>query len=349
MRLRFLSNVHDPEAEVTRFGFAWELVALGCLSVAMAWTFRLTPPQPLFDPQEEAVRKRLEQWSVRDADLWQDLHGDRKIPWERAHGHLALVIDDVGRELRNFGKLHSLRAPITFSVLPDAIYTPGVLARLVEDRRRPREILLHLPEEPLAAEQMADAAESREHFLLATDDTATLQEKTRRAIARVPLAVGVNNHMGSRLSTDASSQAAIFDVLVQHGLFFLDSRTTADSVASACAQQAGLAVLERSIFVDHDPSLPAIRAQLARATELSLVAPIVLIAHPGDGLSEVLPDILDDWHQQGIGVYFASELLSHGVSAHPSEEAKLLVQGLCRKGAPKRGRPGADAAEGGPP
>ncbi|MEM6995191.1 MAG: divergent polysaccharide deacetylase family protein, partial [Myxococcota bacterium] len=144
---------------------------------------------------------------------WRRERGDLSIAWADAEGHLAIVIDDVGRELHVFEQLLSLRFPLTFAVLPGSVFASGVQVRLQSDRRRYREALLHLPMEPADPSLMQTEVELAEVFLRVDDDPATLASKTRGALAAVPTAVGVNNHMGSRLTTDAAAMDAVMSVL----------------------------------------------------------------------------------------------------------------------------------------
>jgi hypothetical protein len=232
------------------------------------------------------------------------------VPWEEADGHLAIVIDDVGRELIWHERLQALRHRLTFSVLPGSIYAAGAQLRLRQDHRRPREIMLHLPMEPGEAAMMREGPEAREEFLRVGDTPEVIASKVQRALARVPAAVGVNNHMGSRLTTDTDAMVAVMDELARHGdLFFLDSRTTAETVAETEARRAGLSTLSRHVFLDHDPSPEAIAEQLRRAQALSRQHPTVVIAHPSRAVVEVLERELPELERRRIGVYPVSELL----------------------------------------
>ncbi len=274
-------------------------------------SFLLVPPPPeppAVDPQDQAIRARMAAWAVRDAEQWAAEQGDLTLPWAEADGHLAIVIDDVGRELELFDKLLALRFELSFSVLPGAIFATGVQQRLRIDSRRPREILLHLPMEPLDPAAMG-GAEAREVFLLASDTPAQLRRKLSDALARVPEATGVNNHMGSRLTTDAAAMAVIMPVLHERGLYFLDSRTNPETVAATAAEQAGVPTISRKVFLDHEPGREQIRAALAEAVAFSREQPTVAIAHPSLELVEVLREELPKLHAEGVAIYPVSRVL----------------------------------------
>lgn len=268
------------------------------------------PPPPSVSPEEQAIRERMGNWAVRDAEEWGTERGDLTLPWNEAQGHLAIVIDDVGRELDLFEKLHALRFRLSFSVLPGAVYAEGVQQRLSEDQRRPREILLHLPMEPLDPDAMEIPEEGSETFLLASDTSEELRNKLEAAMKLVPLATGVNNHMGSRLTADRKAMTALMPILRKQGWFFLDSRTNPKTVAASRAKLAGVETISRKVFLDHEPGRDAIRASLAEAVSYSRDAPTVAIAHPSMEVVEVLREELPRLHAQGVAIYSVSELLA---------------------------------------
>ncbi len=285
------------------------LIAWVALAGALFLLAEPPPEPPPVGREDQAIRDRMATWAVRDAEQWTERDGDLTIPWAEAEGHLAIVIDDVGRELDLFEDLLDLRFALTFSVLPGSVYATGVQQRLLVDDRRPREILLHLPMEPLdPAPMQLDVAEG-EIFLLASDSPAQLRTKTLAALDRVPHAVGVNNHMGSKLSADPNAMEAIMPALHERGLFFLDSRTTPATLAATQAERAGLPTLSRHVFLDHDPAREAIRAALEQAVARSRSEPTVVIAHPSRAVVEVLAEELPRLHARGIGVYPASHML----------------------------------------
>lgn len=280
-----------------------------------------SPPEPpLGTPEEAAIMQRSTDLVVRKARQWQRDHGDQTIPWEQAQGRMAIVIDDVGRELHLFEQLLALRYPLTFSVLPGSVYALGVQLRLRGDARRPREIMLHLPMEPADPAQMRAGAEARETFLLRADSPAERRVKVEAALARVPAAVGVNNHMGSALTPDPVAMAEVMEIVGARSLFFLDSRTIASTQGEAAARAAAVPTLSRDVFLDHDPSVEAIEAALDEAARQSRQGPVVAIAHPSAEVVDVLARRLPRLHAQGVGVYPVSRLLAAQAAAGGASE-----------------------------
>ena len=188
-------------------------------------------------------------------------------------GRVALVIDDLGRSVDDLDALAELSVPLSYAVLPFEEHTPQVVTEL---RQRGAEILLHLPMEPAAAEKDPGPGALR---LGMTPEQ--LRQSTLAALQAVPGAAGVNNHMGSGLSADEPSMTTILGVLSSRGLFFLDSRTSAQSVGYRVASRLGLPAAERQVFLDPDPSPEAIRAQFHRLLGLARTrGAAVAIGHP---------------------------------------------------------------------
>lgn len=296
-------------------GRPWGLVVWIAVACALFVWAPAPPPAPPPTDEEIEASARATALIVRDVRRWYAEHGDLRIPWDDAKGRLAIVIDDVGRELHVFERLLSLRFPLTFSVLPGSVYTAGVQLRLRADSRRRREIMLHLPMEPLDGSLMEQGDEAREEFLRTDDSAEQLVAKVEDALRRVPTAVGVNNHMGSRLSADRAAMAAIMRPIQARGLVFLDSRTTAETQAELAARDAGIPTAARHVFLDDDPSEAAIEAALGEAVRMSKERPTIAIGHPSVELHEVLRRELPRLHAAGVAIYPLSEVVARGGSS----------------------------------
>ena len=185
---------------------------------------------------------------------------------------IALVIDDLGRSTDDLVPLEKLGVPITYAVLPFEENTSAVVSQL---RGRREEILLHLPMEPKNGENPGPGALLKGM----TDDQ--LRTRTLAALQAVPGAVGVNNHMGSSLSADTHSMSTVLRILSSRGLFFLDSRTSPDSVGYRTAVSLGVPAAERQVFLDADPGPEAVHEQFQRLLEMARArGAVVAIGHP---------------------------------------------------------------------
>jgi polysaccharide deacetylase 2 family uncharacterized protein YibQ len=142
---------------------------------------------------------------------------------------MAIVIDDLGGENKISQELLRWDLPITFSILP---FTPYSKILAEEAHRKGKEVILHLPMEPRGYPQVKPG----EGVLLEEMDEAKLLRQLSRDIEAVPYIKGVSNHMGSRLMEDPEKIKIVFSELKRRGLFFLDSRTTPQTVGLEVAQ-----------------------------------------------------------------------------------------------------------------
>jgi len=228
-------------------------------------------------------------------------------------GHVALVIDDLGERPEDLAPLEDLGVPVTYAVLPYEKHTQEVVAEL---RKRGAEMLLHLPMQPRNGEDPGPGA------LRVEMDAGELRAATEAAISAVPGAVGVNNHMGSRLSEDEAAMVPVLQVLAEHGLFFLDSRTSASSIGYRTARSLGLPAAERHVFLDRDPSPEAIRVQFRRLLELSRSrGAAVAIGHPLPDTLKVLGEEVPKAKEEGFEFVPVSDLLDRGDGADGADSA----------------------------
>jgi hypothetical protein len=209
-------------------------------------------------------------------------------PAVAAARRVALVVDDLGRSLAEIGRLERLGVPLSYAVLPFEPRTREVVERL---RAAGAEILCHLPLEGREGANPGPGA------IREDDPMRRVARRTREAIDAVPGATGLNNHMGSKVTADREAMGAVIEVVAERGLFFLDSRTTADSVAYELARRAGVPTARRAVFLDGEREPAAIRAEFERLlAEASERGAAIAIAHPHaatfDALDELVPAAL---------------------------------------------------------
>lgn len=198
---------------------------------------------------------------------------------------LALVVDDLGRDLPVLERLLRLQAPITYGVLPHAKHTDRAVRTI---RQRGQEVMVHIPMRPLDTNTLTDEA-----LVLGMD--GPLETVLTECLNRVPSAVGVSNHMGSQLTQQVGAMSRVVKVLKKRQLWVLDSRTTLRSVVCTEARRLGVPCLERDIFMDHDPGQGNARRQLAKALiKARQRGWAVAIAHPKPESVAVLEQFLRD-------------------------------------------------------
>ncbi|AWL13226.1 uncharacterized protein HMF8227_02775 [Saliniradius amylolyticus] len=214
---------------------------------------------------------------------------------------VALIIDDIGYRQTDAAAFQ-LPSEVTFSILPHTPYSTEFAHRAAQQGR---EVMLHMPMEALAGNKLGPGA-------LTTELTSpAIQQTLNHALASVPNAVGLNNHMGSRLTQMTRPMTATMEFLRQQQMFFIDSRTTRYSRAETIAQQTGLASARRHVFLDHYQDKRQIRFQFERLIRIAKKHQRAIgIAHPYPVTLEFLSEHLEELQARGIRLLPASELLS---------------------------------------
>jgi polysaccharide deacetylase 2 family uncharacterized protein YibQ len=218
----------------------------------------------------------------------------KKVP------QLSVVIDDLGNDRGQADSLFRLAYPLTISVLPHEV-SSGEIAE--EAHRRGYQVMLHLP-------MSSSAGNNEEAIELQPGMAAAAVDKTFAAMLdTVPYAAGVNNHEGSLGTADQKLMNELMPLLRERKLFFIDSRTTAATVAETAARGAGVATARRNVFLDDERSAPAIRKQFARAIRNARKNGSALaIGHPHPETLDMLSEMLPEAERQGVRLVFASEL-----------------------------------------
>lgn len=175
----------------------------------------------------------------------------------------AIIIDDIGYNLEAVETAYDLARPLTLSILPDASLTEET-ARLASSCGL--EIMLHLPFE---SGEERNGTKIFKETIAEGMSPAEIRATVVRALARIPAARGVNNHTGSSATGEARLMRPVFDVLKDRGLYFIDSRTTAETVAGEEAVRAGIRTASRDVFLDADPGEDSIKARLEELFRLA--------------------------------------------------------------------------------
>ena len=205
-----------------------------------------------------------------------------------AKAYLTLIIDDLGQSQARDARTLALPGPVTLAVMPD---TPHATEFARQAHKAGKTVILHMPMDPATGPY-------------AWHPDAPLPELEKRlnaALLKVPYASGLNNHMGSRMTAQPQAMAWLMGELQRRSLFFVDSRTSAATVAAAKAQAQGLASLSRDVFLDDVRTTEAIAGQLRIAVELARKqGSAVMIGHPYPQTLEVLERELPRLKAQGI-------------------------------------------------
>ncbi len=227
----------------------------------------------------------------------------RPRPAPDARGRLAILLDDAGQKLDFVPAAAALPREVGFAILPflpksaesaEVLYGAG------------HEIWLHLPMEP----ENYPANNPGPGAILMSMSTNELRAAVHAAIDNIPHAVGVNNHMGSKVTANLKTMTWIMQEIKARGMAFIDSRTTIRTVAEDAAVGLGVPVNRRHVFLDNERDRAAIRRQLEEAVRrCRLEGEIIAIGHVDPVTIEVLAEELPGISKRGADLVRPSALV----------------------------------------
>ncbi|PLX78675.1 MAG: hypothetical protein C0614_08415 [Desulfuromonas sp.] len=216
---------------------------------------------------------------------------------------VAIIMDDLGRDFLAPQTLLSLAEPVAFAILPDQGHSRDI-AEMVY--LAGREVLLHVPMEPQAYPEIDPGNKA----LMVAQSHAEIQRRFRDLLELVPHAVGVNNHMGSRFTEEGEAMSAVMEVVRERSLFFVDSRTTANSLVVPVADRYQVAHLKRDVFLDNVAEVEAIAEQIGKLVEKARSRGYAVgICHPYPETLEALGRELPLMAERGVDVVTISSLI----------------------------------------
>ena len=215
---------------------------------------------------------------------------------------VAIIIDDLGYDNKIAIKFSKLNAVLTFSILPHSPFQKAI-AHLSKEKGL--DIMLHLPMEPVEYPDVNPGPGT----LLTSMTPDQLTRQLENDLDAVPFIKGVNNHMGSKMTAASSQMYQIFSILKKRGLYFVDSRTTAETLCKPSARLFQIPFAQRDVFLDHVTTVEFIRKQL---NELVIIAQrngyAVGIGHPHSLTYQVLREMLPEL-QKKVRLVPASEIV----------------------------------------
>lgn len=215
---------------------------------------------------------------------------------------LAVIIDDLGNDRSAGNSVVSLPFPVTVSVLPNLAFSAEIAE---EAYRRGDQVLLHLPMEAQSSSAQPEKSELRVGM-----NAGEVRAALSSMLETVPHVAGVNNHEGSRATSDPALMNDLMPALHERGLFFVDSRTSASTVAYDAAKHAGVASASRKVFLDDNVDRDAILAQLDLAMrDATRDGSAIAIGHPHPATIAALAQSAPTFEARGVRLVFASELV----------------------------------------
>ena len=230
---------------------------------------------------------------------------------------IAIVIDDMGLNRSNTRAFNDLPAPLTLSFLP---YAGKIEAQTDAARKAGHELMVHLPMEPLGSAWPGPEA------LITSLSHDEFVERLETNLDRIKDYVGVNNHMGSRLTADRGRMDLVMRELRKRDVLFLDSKTNSSSVASEMASRNGVPNTTRDVFLDHVIDIDKIRDQMDLIERIAhRTGSAVAIGHPHTATIEALKDWLPTLTERG----FALAPLSAVIARRACNDELLIAPETC--------------------
>lgn len=218
---------------------------------------------------------------------------------------IAIIIDDMGNKETETAAFE-LPREVVFAILPHTPFSRD-FSKMAELQNR--EVMLHMPMEALSGSTMGPGG------IHSQMTRAIIQQNIASAHATVPNAIGMNNHMGSKLTQLTFPMQATMEYLSHNRMFFLDSRTTRFSRAEKIAHRNGVPTAHRHIFLDHITETKHIHFQFNRLKRQAAKSGFAIgIAHPHEVTLEYLQIALRKLKQEGF------TLVTMGDSLQPVEQ-----------------------------
>jgi len=234
--------------------------------------------------QKQSIHKELEQLLQKEQKKKQTLTAAHEIedtkalkpPKKQQTTHynnkpkLAIIFDDVSNPSQ-IKAIHALGLKVTLSFFPPSPHHPHT----PELAKKERFYMVHLPMEALHFNK-------EEPFTLhANDSYATIQKRITKITQLFPKVHFINNHTGSKFTSDTNAVRRLLRVLHQKNITFIDSRTTAQTKVPQVSKEMGLSYVARDVFLDHQGDVASIKKQIKQAVQRAKrYGSVIAIGHP---------------------------------------------------------------------
>jgi len=222
---------------------------------------------------------------------------------KHAPPRLAIIIDDIGGNMEKTEEFLNLGMPLTLSILPDLSWSKES-EKLAHSLGY--EVMLHLPMEPkkLGTHNPGKGA------IYASMDGDEVSDTIIQHINKFKYIKGVNNHMGSLVTEDERIMRSVLKTLKPTGLYFIDSRTSSQSVAFQIAREMTIPSGKNEIFIDNEPEVEYCKHCIDKAIKrVKKEGKGIIIGHPRETTLQALREINAKIRDEGISLVFVSELV----------------------------------------
>ncbi|HOD12200.1 MAG TPA: divergent polysaccharide deacetylase family protein [Candidatus Omnitrophota bacterium] len=222
-----------------------------------------------------------------------------------AKGYIAIIIDDWGYNANVLSFLRTIKIPFAVAVLPKLPYSKASAQAAAKNGK---EIMLHLPLEP---HKTLDHY-PKDYLLAASMSDQKIRTLIDENLLSVPMATGVNNHMGSKATETKSLMETIFRYLKKKDLFFVDSYVTERSACSALAKKMSLPFVKRDVFLDNAMDRSAIERQFNQLSSLAQTRGYAIgIGHAHTLTLQILREQSKILTEKGFHFLTVKEMIEH--------------------------------------
>ena len=218
-------------------------------------------------------------------------------------GVIVLVIDDFGYRNDNISDgFLNLSIPITCAIIPGHTASKKFAEKAVSYGK---EVIIHMPME---SENYSPGED--EYKLLTSMTSELLENKLIQAFESLPEAIGMNNHQGSKATSDSKTMTVLASVLKDRGKYFIDSRTSSLTIGEKTMVSFGVPTARRNIFLDNNNDLDRIEEQmnkLANSAKKNGVA--VGLGHARKNTLSVIEKVVPGLLDKGFVFQFASQVV----------------------------------------
>ena len=218
-------------------------------------------------------------------------------------GVIGIIIDDFGyRNDEISDGFLKLDARMTYAVIPGHTYSNLFGRKAVESGF---EVIVHMP-----LENTGKTFGEEDFVLLTSMEDKIIQKRVEKALDQIPTAIGMNNHQGSKASANKKVVQNIAKVIKSRNLFFIDSRTTSETIIESTMDSMGVSTARRNVFLDNDDDEEKIKAQLMElAQKSSELGYAIGIGHVKAKTLSVLKKYIPELKEKGFRFEFVSKML----------------------------------------
>ena len=253
------------------------------------------------DKKEQVLQEKMVEVEKKKKERPDVALPEKPIP--EVKGMIGIVIDDFGYRNDEISEgFLDLDANLTYAIIPGHRYSTSFGEKAVNAGY---EVIVHMPMENTGKTY------GEEDFVLMTKmDNETIIRRLNNALKEIPTAIGMNNHQGSKASADQSVMSNVAKVMKENGLFFLDSRTTVETIGETTMEVFGVPTARRNIFLDNEDDEEKIERQLMKLVKRSEeLGAAIGIGHVKPKTLNVLSDQIPKLMKKGYEFEFVSKML----------------------------------------